>query len=381
VEDPVGVEEGERAGDVPGEPHGLGRITDGPYDREGLAGDRIDREEGAAVEVQREDDGRRTAKNEGRNYCGIEKNGMRRSRRTDDSYAFSFELLEGSAGDPARSRSGGKSTGPGRDRGDGRLRRGSLEERRRAVEFHLMKFAILLASAAAVLSGCASSFRPCHRSPLIEIYARGGEPRAAILAARFEDAIVAMTDEFGAPLDQVIPVRVYVDGDPDAGRSYFNPVTGSIVLRGRLGLPVFAHEMSHLLVRRIAGSPPYWVDQALAEYMEERFVTDALGDEGGAPGRRAVEESHGPRTRRLIRGIAAARNPSDVLAHLTDRAVDEDRSWGMLVVRYLFEGLWTRLPPPEKIRRLLHLDDGEVEEMSPAILAYYRRPRLLAGAR
>jgi hypothetical protein len=244
-----------------------------------------------------------------------------------------------------------------------------------------MKFALLSVSAAAVLAGCASSFRPCHRSPLIEVYATGDDPRAEILAPRFEDAVVGLADEFGAHLDEVIPVQVYLDGHPDSGRSYFNPVTGSIVLRGRLGVPVFAHELSHLLARRIAGSPPYWVDQGLAEYMEERFVTDAAGDEGGEGGGRPAEEGHRLRTGRLIAGIAAARDSGEVLAHLTRRAVDEDRSWGLLVVRYLFEGLWTPLPPPERIRRLLHLDDREVEELCPAILAYYRRPGLLAGAR
>jgi hypothetical protein len=59
--------------------------------------------------------------------------------------------------------------------------------------------------------------------------------------------------------------------------------------------------------------------------------------------------------------------------------VDEERSWGLMVVRYLFEERWAERPMPERIRRLFRLTQEEVRELAPEVLRYCRRPDLLAG--
>lgn len=222
------------------------------------------------------------------------------------------------------------------------------------------------------LPGCAFAYRECHESPLLEVYARKDAPgarEARSRAAIFEDSIVTMTEEFGVPLQDVIPVRVYVDAP---GRSYFNRITRSIVLRGSPDPVIFSHELSHLLTHHIDRSPTYWADQALAEYMETRGLV--------SKGRKSKAENRGgEKSHYLIHRMAEARSTSEVLEHLTPQAVDEDRSWGLIVVRYLFESRWTGLSAPEKIRALLSLDREDVEAYAPDLLDYCRGADLLAG--
>ena len=225
-----------------------------------------------------------------------------------------------------------------------------------------------------LLAGCAYSYKPCHRSPLIELSSTSagwsGEARGLRRhAAWFEEAIVRMADDFDVPLEDVIPVRVYHDGR--AGRSYYNRLTRSIVLRGEATRGVFVHELSHLLAHRIDRSPAYWSDQALAEYMEARFAPAAPAGDA---------ESAEDRERRLVRRIAQARDPADVLTHLRRDAVDEDRGWGLMVVRYLFDERWASEPLPSKIRRLFGLSDAEVADIAPEVLRFCRRWELVARA-
>jgi hypothetical protein len=237
------------------------------------------------------------------------------------------------------------------------------------------------------LPGCALAYRECHESPLLTVYAKMDVPGAGEArnrAASFEDSIIAMTEEFGVPLQDVIPVRVYVDGGSSSGRSYFNRITRSIVLGGSPDPVIFSHELSHLLTHHILRSPPYWADQALAEYMETRVRGEsrkASAERRRTSSRpsksspdRSEEKSH-----YLIRRMAEARSPAEVLDHLTPQAVDEDRSWGMIVVRYLFESRWAGLSAPEKIRALLSLEQEDVEAYAPDLLDYCRGADLLAG--
>src|SRR5882672_4544142 len=124
--------------------------------------------------------------------------------------------------------------------------------------------------AAMLLSGCALSYRRSHQSPLLVVYAAAGQQGEAADEAPsyawFEDALVIMAEDFQVPLD-VIPVRVYVEKG-SSQRSYYNRITRSIVLRGELDPAAFVHELSHVFAHRIRRFPPYWADQALAEYME-----------------------------------------------------------------------------------------------------------------
>jgi hypothetical protein len=227
---------------------------------------------------------------------------------------------------------------------------------------------------ALALAGCAFSYRRCHESPLISIYS-SHEPREAVKelgrhAAAFEEAIIRMTDEFGVGLDAVIPVRVYHDGRGASSSSYYNSITGTVVLRGPLEPEAFAHELSHLLARRISRSPAYWCDEALAQYMESRFARPRVKPDPDScqkaearllAWRRAVEDN----------------DSSQVLAHLTAKAVEEHRSWGPLVVRYLLEERWAAEPPPKRIRLLLTLKREEVAALAPEMLQYWSRPGLL----
>jgi hypothetical protein len=240
--------------------------------------------------------------------------------------------------------------------------------------------------AAMLLSGCAVSHRPSHESPLMAVYATGwkcgeGADELRRYASWFEDALVLMAEDFRIPLDEVIPVRVYVEKD-SSQRSYYNRITRSIVLRGELDPLAFVHELSHLFAHRIRRFPPYWSDQALAEYMEGLFAgprsqaTQLLAS--GGRSRLTADPDHGQRTRHLIRRIAQARDPREVMAHLTPRAVDEEPSWGLMLVRYLFEDRWLDRPMPERIRRLLALTDQEVAALAPEVLAWCRRPELLS---
>ena len=235
-----------------------------------------------------------------------------------------------------------------------------------------------------LVSGCVS-YQPCHRSHLIELrHAVGSdsETRSSLRrqAPWFEDVIVCMVDEFQVPLHNVIPVRVYHDGSP-GGRSYYNRFTRSIVLRGKVERATFVHELSHLLAHQVRLSPPYWPDQALAEYMESRF--------GGSGEARLLDPLHAERRARsrpgekeqyLLCCMARAEEPAELLAHLSKSAVDEDRGWGVMVVRYLFEDRWRDRPLHEKIRLLLRLSDEQVEELAPEVLAYCRRREVLGGA-
>ncbi len=108
-----------------------------------------------------------------------------------------------------------------------------------------------LAAALCLLqAGCSISYRRCHASPLLEIWSGDAGAAARTAAPACEDAIVEMADAFGVALGDVIPIRAYIDVADTERRSYFNPITGAIVLRGRPGPSVFAHELSHLLARQ-----------------------------------------------------------------------------------------------------------------------------------
>ncbi len=231
--------------------------------------------------------------------------------------------------------------------------------------------ALLLAG---IACGCALSYRPCHRSPLLVVLASEGRTGRDVAerARFFEDAIVGMADEFGVPLQDVIPVRVFVDGVERRGRSYYNGLTGAIVIRDGAEGRVVLHELSHLFTHRIDGSPPYWIDQALAEYMEERFarvVPRTAAD--------AAEEAE--KRRDALRRLSEAKGAPELLAHLTPAAIDEERGWGTLVVRYLLDARWSGRSAPEKIRGLLRLSDADIAMLAPEIIAWSGRPELLAG--
>jgi hypothetical protein len=242
-----------------------------------------------------------------------------------------------------------------------------------------------VASFLLLVSGCVS-YQPCHRSHLIDLRnAVGSDSETRRILRRqapwFEDAIVCMADDFQVPLHRVIPVMVYHDGVGSGGRSYYNRLTRSIVLRGKVERATFVHELSHLLAHQVNSSPPYWSDQALAEYMETRF--------DGGPGVRLLDRSRreppplssgrGEKEKYLLCCMAQAREPSEVLAHLSRDAVDEERGWGLMVVRYLFDDRWRSRPLPEKIRLLLRLREEEVAEIAPEVLEYCRRRDLLGG--
>lgn len=242
--------------------------------------------------------------------------------------------------------------------------------------------AVAAALVLAGLSGCSAAYRRVHESPLIAISAaeiRGIGEEVASAAPAFEDLVVSMADDYGVRLQDVIPIRVYIDGERPPAKSYYNRFTRAIVLCGLPDTAVFAHELSHLLSHRIASSPPYWSDQGLAEYMEARFD----GKVGIRPGARSsgaagAMESASERAGRLIRLAAGARDPSEILAHLTSKAEEEDRGWGVVVVRYLFESRWAGRPMSEKILDLFQLTESDVSAFAPAILEYCRRSEFLA---
>lgn len=242
----------------------------------------------------------------------------------------------------------------------------------------------LVGIAAAVLqSGCALSYKQYHRSPLLEVYVAGqdhGEVQRGVPV--YEDAVVLLADEYGVPLQEIIPVRVYIEGDTQSGRSYYNRLTRSIVLRGSSDPAIFVHELSHLLAHRLVGTPPYWADEALASYMEARFSLppgENLSLLALDRARYFLEENVAWETRYLAHCVAGAWDSSEVLEHLTARAVDEDRSWGLMVARYFFEWRWADRPTQEKISGLLELSREEVDACASEILEFCRRPENLSG--
>jgi len=190
----------------------------------------------------------------------------------------------------------------------------------------------------------------------------GGPRDLKLHASWFEEVILSMADDFQVPLHEVIPVRVFHEGETSSGRSYYNRLTRSIVLGGPVDRAAFVHEVSHHFAHCITGKPPYWADQALAEYMEDYILQETQT------------------SRHLIRRMALAEDGSEVLSHLTRSAVDEGRGWGLMVVRYLFEDRWARRTMGEKIRLLLGLSEAELSGLAPAVLEYCRRPDLLAGS-
>ncbi len=245
-----------------------------------------------------------------------------------------------------------------------------------------MKLRLVTILLLASLAGCAHSYRRSYSSPLVSVYTPSGDRDARWevepFASWIDDAVVQMAGDFDVPLQLVIPVRVYHQSDPSTGRSYYNRFTGSIVLRGTFDPGVFAHELSHLLVHHVDASAPYWSDQALAEYMETRYYPfrPAAGSDPVA----ARQEDRREKLRRLIHRIADAREPQEVLDHLTPRAIDEERGWGVVVVRYLFEERWKKEELREKVRRLLALGAEETARVAPEIVAYCRRPTLLTSS-
>ncbi len=228
----------------------------------------------------------------------------------------------------------------------------------------------------ALISGCALSFKRCHQSLLIEVYTAGvASQQIQRSLPLFEDAVVLMADEFGVPLEDVIPVQVYID-ENSSSRSYYNRLTHSIVLRGSADPSIFVHEMSHLLSHRLGGSPPYWIDEALAMYMEARFSQPKGNSQSLLALSRfpsSLEENVAKNSHHLARCVAGAWDSSEILDHLTPRAVDEDRSWGLIVVRYFFERRWAGRPTSEKIRGFLKLSRGDVAACASEILEFCRR--------
>src|SRR5262245_21920521 len=93
-----------------------------------------------------------------------------------------------------------------------------------------------LGAGSLLLPGCALSYRRSpESSDIITVYAPGVAGRSYAfrsLVRSFRDQVIDLTEEFGVPLLEVIPVRVFVDGEGPSSKSYFNPLTGSIVLRG-----------------------------------------------------------------------------------------------------------------------------------------------------
>jgi hypothetical protein len=223
--------------------------------------------------------------------------------------------------------------------------------------------------------GCGLAYRRSHHSPLLVVFA--GDPQTgeemADRARSFEDAIIDMADEFGVPLEDIIPVRVYASAGP-AKRSYYNAVTGSIVIRDGVSGRVLVHELSHLLAHRIERSPHYWSDQSLAEYMEEKYGRNP----GGSSTSQDAAAASTWKTRDIMRRIGEASGAGEILAHLTPEAIDEERSWGPMIVRYLFESRWAGERRPEKVRRLLRMRMDDVAMLAEDIIAWYRRPDLLA---
>ncbi len=233
----------------------------------------------------------------------------------------------------------------------------------------------------ASLAGCAHPYRRSYSSPLASVYTPSGfrDARSELqpFASWIDDAVVQMAGDFDVPLQVVIPVRVYHEGTLSAGRSYYNRFTRSIVLRGSFDPGVFAHELSHLLAHRVNASAPYWSDQALAEYMETRYFPSHPAAGSGPIAVR--QEDRRAKMRHLIRRIAEARASEEVLEHLTPRAIDEERGWGVIVVRYLFEERWNGEELSEKVRRFLALAPQETALIAPEIVAYCRRPTLLSS--
>ena len=244
----------------------------------------------------------------------------------------------------------------------------------------------LCALALLVSEGCSASYRRWHESRLLRFYGTPPDPRHAKAKDRefqdrwapwLEHTLIDMSEDFQVPLDA--PVCVYHDAELDSGKSYYNRVTGAIVLRGDLDRAAYVHELSHLLTHRLVRSPPYWSDQALAEYMETRFAGS------GSPRERLTGAGRPPppppdRVRRLTRHVASSDSPSDLLDHLSRSAVDEERGWGLLVVFYLFEEKWAGDEPGKKIRRLLSLTLSDVESLAPELVEYCRSHEALAGA-
>ena len=122
--------------------------------------------------------------------------------------------------------------------------------------------------------------------------------------------------------------------------------------------------------------------QSIPEYMEARFSLPG-GEHRSLLSLSQVptylEKNVARKTRYLAFCVAGARNSSEILTHINTRAVDEDRSWGMMVLRYFFEWHWADRPIPEKIRGFLELSEREVAALAPEILKFCRRPEQLAN--
>ena len=183
-----------------------------------------------------------------------------------------------------------------------------------------------------------------------------------------EMTLRTLSSEFAIPLESVSPVDVYIDCD-EASRSpsRFNRFTKAIVLNvGQADLPrLFIHEATHLFIDSINGSPWYWVDQGLAEYMESRcpLMYPADLDLLLPP---LLEVS--PATLAAI-GSASAR---EVPRRLSRRAIDEGWSWAPAFIHYLLEYRWADRTFSQKVRILMELDDDDVTELAPDFLAFFR---------
>ena len=224
-------------------------------------------------------------------------------------------------------------------------------------------------SAVFVLGGCTISYRNQHRSDSLRIYHNGAHDHVPGLNPSWaEGAIETLAHEFGLHDDRVTPVTVYVDCKSGAARgSHFNRFTQSIVLEeGQASLPfLFVHELTHLLLDQIDSSPPYWVDQGLAEYMESRaYIARRIPALGLGP---AFLDRSGEAVRTI--GVTSSSRFRD---YFSSEAIDGGWGWAVPMIHYLLRERWARLPLASRIRRLVELTPADLDELSVGFLDYCR---------
>ncbi len=220
-----------------------------------------------------------------------------------------------------------------------------------------------------VLSGCTIAYREQHRTALLRIYHNSQDHAVEFDAAWAEMALRSLAEEFGLELSEIAPIYVYFDCDRESPRaSRFNRFTKSIVLKvGQAELPrLYVHEVTHLLLDQIDGSPPYWVDQGLAEYMESRSRRAAL------PGQTELLPPWLERRGEVLWQMGMAQEEDLARVHLSRQAIDEGLGWAAPFIHYLLRQRWAGRPFPVQVRRLTELSDADLDQIAPDFLEFCR---------
>ncbi len=216
-----------------------------------------------------------------------------------------------------------------------------------------------------LLCGCSVNYQRLHHTELLRVYHNAPHPPHDLNPVWAEQALVRLARELDVDLDRIAPVDVYVDCDEDSEKpSRFNRFTKSIFLRvGQAELPrLFIHELTHRLLDTLDGTPEYWVDQGLAEYMESRC------------GRSRPDVLLPPSLERSREEMAriGKSDPGDLPRRLGREAIDEGWSWTAPFVHFLLDHWWSDRSPAQKVRLLLDLRMADVEQLAQFFIDYCR---------